>query len=102
MFEPAENQSKSTSLSTSAAPVMTGFEQAVDSFLRGPVSKILAVHAGSISLVRVEGKTVIVAFAGGCVGCPNTHLTLSEIVLHHLRERFGEETIDNVRLPDKS
>jgi Fe-S cluster biogenesis protein NfuA len=79
-------------------PHINSFELAVASFLSGPVSKILAIHAGFVHLTRIESSVVYVNLGGGCTTCPQSSETLKNIVLRQLQDRFGEDVIQSVVL----
>ena len=61
------------------------------------VRPMLALHAGGIELVGVEGGVVKVRLLGTCHGCPLSELTLKAGVEEHLKERVpGVESIEAV------
>lgn len=51
------------------------------------VRPMLALHAGNIELVAIEGGTVKVRLLGTCHGCPLSELTLKAGVEELLKER---------------
>jgi len=51
------------------------------------VRPMLALHAGNIELVGIEGGTVKVRLLGTCRGCPLSELTLKAGVEELLKER---------------
>ncbi len=61
------------------------------------IRPMLALHAGNIEFVGVEGGTVKVRLLGTCHGCPLSDLTLKAGIEELLKERVpGVESVEAV------
>lgn len=61
--------------------------QKVMSIINEDIAPRLALDGGSIELVDVDGKTVVVALRGACSGCNASQLTIKNVVEKILREQ---------------
>lgn len=52
------------------------------------IDPILALHAGSCTLLKVENNIITVRLEGGCVGCPSSKLTLFNGIIPILQDKF--------------
>ena len=65
--------------------------------LEGPVSDMLAAHAGFARLEAYQDGLATIRLGGGCEGCPSSRLTLANGVLVDLQDKFGEDVIIDVQ-----
>ena len=77
-------------------PVFEGVAKAIALFLEGPISDVLAVHAGHARLEAFVNGIAYVRLGGGCQGCPSSQITLFNVVRTNLQDRFGDHIVLDV------
>ena len=74
----------------------SGLAKDIAIYLEGPVSELLASHAGFARLEAFGDGVAHVRLGGGCEGCPSSLMTLVHGVKRDLQGHFGEESIVDV------
>ncbi len=74
-----------------------GVSKEIALYLEGPVSNMLAAHAGFARLEAYQDGLATIRLGGGCEGCPSSRLTLANGVLVDLQDKFGEDVIIDVQ-----
>jgi Fe/S biogenesis protein NfuA len=69
--------------------------QQVQDVLDATVNPGVASHGGSVTLVRIEGDTAVIALHGGCQGCGAADITLKQGIERMITEQV--ESIVRVR-----
>lgn len=62
----------------------------VQAVISKDIDPVLALHAGSCTLINVENNVVSIRLEGGCVGCPSSKLTLFNGIIPILQEKFPD------------
>jgi NifU-like protein len=65
--------------------------QLVSKIIDEEIRPSLKKDRGDIELIDIEGHTVLVSLRGACVGCPSSHVTLTEFVEKRLQETVEPE-----------
>ncbi len=65
-------------------------------YLEGPVSNMLALHAGYARLEAYQDGIATIRLGGGCEGCPSSRITLMNGVKRDLQDTFGETVVMDV------
>ncbi len=73
-----------------------GTAQEIALYLEGPISSMLALHAGYARLEAYQDGIATVRLGGGCEGCPSSRLTLMNGVKRDLQDTFGETVVMDV------
>ncbi len=60
--------------------------QLVAKVIEEEIRPSLKKDGGDIELIDIEGRNVVVALRGACIGCPSSQLTLKNLVEQRLRE----------------
>jgi len=69
---------------------MINFEEKIKTTIE-EIRPMLQGDGGDITLVKIEGKDIIVKLEGACHGCPMVKITLKNGIENLLRERVDKE-----------
>ncbi len=64
---------------------MEKIQQVIDSLIPA-----IALHGGSIELVKVENRIVYLKMLGACLGCPASEFTQKLVIEKMLKEKLPE------------
>lgn len=90
------DESKGETGEPSTADRFEGIAQEIALYLEGPISSMLALHAGYARLEAYQDGIATVRLGGGCEGCPSSRLTLMNGVKRDLQDTFGEAVVMDV------
>lgn len=70
---------------------MSGARDEVESVIEQHLRPLVEADGGTIELVELEGKRVVLRLEGTCAGCPGKPFTLAGVLEPALRRVLGED-----------
>ncbi|MDR1055753.1 MAG: NifU family protein [Prevotellaceae bacterium] len=81
--------------------LLESLTEKLEKVIEQEIRPTLRMHNGNIHLKNIDNGDIRLVFTGACKTCPSAQLTIEDVVIRILKEKFGD-TVKNVYMVNET